>query len=480
MVNRGNWLVPTFLGRFAYFKPPLLYWASAVSVRLLGESGFSLRLPSVLAAAGTCTIIWFWVRKSRGILPAFAAVILVTTDHYWIMMGSSAMTDAPLVFFSIAAIWIVSRDLRIQHGSTLWLGAFLVASAVLTKSAAAVIPALTVVLCAKSSRVWMLLGVAVGMASPWFIYTVLIHGRWFWDEHVLTELLGNSIGANPMSTRDSNLVFYAGRLFVGDAVVAVVGTIAIVIGALRRTIKREAVLWLACNGAALLLFRYHAAPYLLPFTTALALIVGFCFPVTSWRTQMALVAGIAIAGGFSLYEDKSIVWTGTNVRSARALESYCELGRDNGLFIMQGDDEYYSAVLPLRKVYYGIIGPDLTGTNPPMDWRRLGVVVTREQFDERAKWWPIFGSRLAAMGMDLNEADGYDPRGTAVVMEDEKSASAMIKDHPELDFFVPRAFALHPGEHYRAAGTAERLFLFSRMEAKQRDRRARWNCRVGR
>src|ERR1700685_3694671 len=64
MVERGNWLMPTFLDRIAFFKPPLLYWLSGISVEIFGVSAYALRLPSILAAAGTCAVAFQFVAGS--------------------------------------------------------------------------------------------------------------------------------------------------------------------------------------------------------------------------------------------------------------------------------------------------------------------------------------------------------------------------------------------------------------------------------
>src|SRR5687767_11686637 len=34
MAEHGGWLTPKFLGRYALYKPPLLYWISGLSARL--------------------------------------------------------------------------------------------------------------------------------------------------------------------------------------------------------------------------------------------------------------------------------------------------------------------------------------------------------------------------------------------------------------------------------------------------------------
>ena len=49
MALRGDPFVPTFSGKPWMEKPPLTYWAMAVSMKLLGFNEFAARLPSALA-----------------------------------------------------------------------------------------------------------------------------------------------------------------------------------------------------------------------------------------------------------------------------------------------------------------------------------------------------------------------------------------------------------------------------------------------
>jgi hypothetical protein len=53
MLNGGDWVVPHLNGLAYIEKPPLQYWAGALSYRLFGASEFSARLYSALTALAT-------------------------------------------------------------------------------------------------------------------------------------------------------------------------------------------------------------------------------------------------------------------------------------------------------------------------------------------------------------------------------------------------------------------------------------------
>src|SRR5208337_4366791 len=57
MVETGDYIVP-HLDYVRYFeKPPLLYWATALSFRIFGLSEWSARLPNALAALLTVFLL---------------------------------------------------------------------------------------------------------------------------------------------------------------------------------------------------------------------------------------------------------------------------------------------------------------------------------------------------------------------------------------------------------------------------------------
>ena len=58
MAAQGNYLTPTYLGRYVLNKPPLMQLLSAISVRMFGVSAWSVRFPSLLAAAAISALIF--------------------------------------------------------------------------------------------------------------------------------------------------------------------------------------------------------------------------------------------------------------------------------------------------------------------------------------------------------------------------------------------------------------------------------------
>ncbi len=55
----GDWIVPHLNGLDYIEKPPLQFWATAATYRLLGVSEFSARLYTALTALATIALIGF-------------------------------------------------------------------------------------------------------------------------------------------------------------------------------------------------------------------------------------------------------------------------------------------------------------------------------------------------------------------------------------------------------------------------------------
>src|SRR4028118_1852474 len=56
MLERGDFVVPSFNNKYRFDKPPLTYWLQTTCYRIFGENEAPARLPSVLAAAGAAVL----------------------------------------------------------------------------------------------------------------------------------------------------------------------------------------------------------------------------------------------------------------------------------------------------------------------------------------------------------------------------------------------------------------------------------------
>ncbi len=91
----------------SYFdQPPLFFWLSTLSSKILGMSAFSLRLPAILLFAGTNWLLFKITERLFNASAGFYAVVLINLSAvFTISIGNWFQPDAPLMFFWILTAW---------------------------------------------------------------------------------------------------------------------------------------------------------------------------------------------------------------------------------------------------------------------------------------------------------------------------------------------------------------------------------------
>jgi len=105
MIERGDYIVPYFNNQLRLDKPPLTYWAQAVSYRVFGENDFAARFPSAIAAALTAMVIFVWGMRLGGEKLGWWAAIIFTLSLQTFVHAKSAVADMWLVLFVTLAHW---------------------------------------------------------------------------------------------------------------------------------------------------------------------------------------------------------------------------------------------------------------------------------------------------------------------------------------------------------------------------------------
>src|SRR5260370_1345658 len=112
MIERGDYIVPYFNNQLRLDKPPLTYWAQAVSYRVFGENDFAARLPSAIAAALTALVIFAWGMRLGGEKLGWWAAIIFTLSLQTFVHAKAAVADMWLVLFVTLAHWAGYELLR--------------------------------------------------------------------------------------------------------------------------------------------------------------------------------------------------------------------------------------------------------------------------------------------------------------------------------------------------------------------------------
>ena len=105
MIERRDYIVPYFNNQLRLDKPPLTYWAQAVSYRVFGENDFAARFPSAIAAALTAMVIFAWGMRLGGEKLGWWAAIIFTLSLQTFVHAKAAVADMWLVLFVTLAHW---------------------------------------------------------------------------------------------------------------------------------------------------------------------------------------------------------------------------------------------------------------------------------------------------------------------------------------------------------------------------------------
>ncbi len=198
MLETGDWIVPHLEAKAFLDKPPLLYWLSAFSFRILGVGDASARLPVFFAALGCLAIVFVQARKLFDRDTAWISIAILASSPLFFGMEELLTMDMLLTFWTtagMAAVWLGSR-----RGGKRWIQlAYLVSAfGVLTKGPIAVVliwlPAFVYLVGRRelgSTRYWLDWAAAVAfilICAPWFL---LVNAReagfvsnFLWHHHI--------------------------------------------------------------------------------------------------------------------------------------------------------------------------------------------------------------------------------------------------------------------------------------------------------
>lgn len=475
MADHGDWLNPQFLRRYAFWKPPLLYWLSAAGVKLLGHTTLALRWSSLVAGAAACALVFAWAWSETGSWAiGLSAALLLGSSRLFFDMSRIGLTDGLLAFEIALAMYALGRDPKLESRFGLLVFGGATGAAMMTKGVAGALPLLALaVYCVigrerpRLKRIAQAAAVAAIVAAPWHLYQLFVHLRWFWGEYVLMQTVVYGAGSPPQISGESQLGFYFRRLWLLDPPLLVAVSIALAWFAWTRArglrpAERVVLVWTGMILAAVLSFRYRNASHLAPVFPALAMLAALAVPRRA--------GFLALTGALILFAVKAraperpwgLPFGPESVNPSYApLERYAALRRGNDLILIEPDDQFYSACLPLASVHYMYQDPRSTRPRIPPDFEYLGVLVTAPDFNRLSELRPIFEGRLHKFGLNSGA-----PIATTIVARNEDEIAEAIQRHPEADFFAPAAWAARDGGlHWQwpaGNGDSNRVFLLSR------------------
>ena len=139
MNQSGNYVTPHIKNVVYLEKPPLAYWATAMSFKVLGENDFSARLFTALCAWGCILLAYFIGRHLRDEKTGLYAAMLLTISTFPFVLGRINILDTPLTFFVGLSIWLGYLALQKQKKYLFYLFYFTCALGFLTKGVIGVV-----------------------------------------------------------------------------------------------------------------------------------------------------------------------------------------------------------------------------------------------------------------------------------------------------------------------------------------------------
>lgn len=101
----GHWLVPMFEGKPRLEKPPVPYWAVALTYLVTGsESRYTTRLPSALLGIVAIAVAYALGRKTRGRLGGMVFAACLAGTPFFMLYMHRAASDEYLAFFVMLAL----------------------------------------------------------------------------------------------------------------------------------------------------------------------------------------------------------------------------------------------------------------------------------------------------------------------------------------------------------------------------------------
>lgn len=185
MVETGNWLVPQIdYGVPFWGKPPLSFWASALSISLFTNSEFFMRLPHLLAAIAVLVVIWqFVLSLSFSRLQADITVAVIATSIGFLVVAGTVMTDTYLCLamtLAMTGFWRGWHGEKIQAYvmyAGLGLGMLAKGPVLIVLVGVALFPWLAIHFGLKN--MWLLVWQRLNPVSG-LLLTLLIAAPWYW------------------------------------------------------------------------------------------------------------------------------------------------------------------------------------------------------------------------------------------------------------------------------------------------------------
>ncbi len=313
MLNSGDWVIPHLNGVAYIEKPPLQYWATALSYRLLGPNAFAARLYTTLGAFGTLFLVWLAARRLFDEQAGWRAAAVLSGMLMFVALGQLLTLDMSLTFYlTLSLVGFLLAQQASQPRSWMLLAWAAAGLGVLTKGlVAAAIPVAVLILYSLYARDW----------SPWRrLYLVwglplflAITVPWHWlaarrlpdflEFFFVREHLARYL--TPLADRQEPWWFF-GAVFLAGSMPWTLSALRAVAGGWRRSSLPAAFnpglflwIWVVFIGVFFSLSDSKLMPYILPLMPPLAMLIA-ALPVKARERDFQFTAIMTVIAGIAL------------------------------------------------------------------------------------------------------------------------------------------------------------------------------------
>jgi 4-amino-4-deoxy-L-arabinose transferase-like glycosyltransferase len=322
MVESGTYLVP-YLNYVRYFeKPPLFYWAAALSYKVFGVSEWSVRFPNALSGF-LCVVLLYWMsRRWFGEHIAFLSSLILMSSLGFFAMGRIVTLDMVFTLCLFATVLFFYDFYREKKAHSIYLAYAFLGLSTLAKGPVALVlfGATALIFLWTDGNVSFLkqmklipgLALYAIITVPWFLMVSLrereFFNFFFVDQHFLRFFTTKHKRSGP-------ILYFFPVLFGGMFPWSFLLPRAVI----DLWKNREVRLFLIWSIVVFVFFSLSGSklpPYILPAFPALSLLLGFFFK-ERWDKSLArlseiiayllffgtlaLSAGLAIGGIFHSY-----------------------------------------------------------------------------------------------------------------------------------------------------------------------------------
>jgi len=139
MTVNQDFTTPLLNGTPFFYKPPLFFWAQAASMKILGLTEFSLRLPSAIAALLWVASIFLFTRRFYDTMTAWYSALFMSASLYVTLIGRAAAPEALAGLFITLILLNIYRFYHTGNKKHIYWSFMFAALGVLTRGTIAII-----------------------------------------------------------------------------------------------------------------------------------------------------------------------------------------------------------------------------------------------------------------------------------------------------------------------------------------------------